>query len=281
MLTCTSIREPADLLPTPLNLSRLYRDHISPADWRGTERTAFVEGSSHNCACKKIAAAVAALDHRTPEQVAERIYNCYSAKELIDEGLSDDLELRIYETGWSGGKATHFVEHPLFLTAEPGVLARAWAACRHVRVTHCLEHSNFHAPTTTKELSTVNAEVAQEIQPATDHAELADRRGARATSRGRPHTDRARGRAAPRAVHRGQGEDGRRARRLGEAGAQSADPRWRIVSMRKPASYFKQSAFSPSWRVGSLARARNTPSSAARPWTAPARCSRPASAGSM
>ena len=112
----------------PGHLRRLYRAHVQPSDYRGLERTAFVEASRHDGACKKIAAAVAALEHRQPADVADRIYNVYSAQELIDEGVSDDLELRLFETGWSGGRATHFVREPLFLLAEPSALIRKWAA---------------------------------------------------------------------------------------------------------------------------------------------------------
>jgi hypothetical protein len=49
-----------------LDPSRLYRAHVSPVDWRGAERTAFVEAFSHHAAVKKIAAAVWALEHRSP-----------------------------------------------------------------------------------------------------------------------------------------------------------------------------------------------------------------------
>jgi hypothetical protein len=109
-----------------IDFSRLYRAHIGSADWRRPERTAFVEAFSHNCACKKIVAAVAALEHRQPAEVADRIYNCYSAKELVDEGLSEEIELRLFETGWSGGKATHFVSEPLFLLERPRALIAVW-----------------------------------------------------------------------------------------------------------------------------------------------------------
>jgi hypothetical protein len=97
-------------------------------DWRGAERTAFVEASSYHAAVKKIAAAVGALEHRSPVAVEERVYNCFSAKELIDEGLSESPELRLFETGWSGGKATHFVSEPLFLLDRPAELCRLWAS---------------------------------------------------------------------------------------------------------------------------------------------------------
>jgi hypothetical protein len=37
---------------------------------------------------------------------------------LIAEGLSDSLELRVFETGWSGGKATNFFDRADF-SARP------------------------------------------------------------------------------------------------------------------------------------------------------------------
>jgi hypothetical protein len=107
-----------------LNFSRLYRAHVSPVDWRSSERTAF----SHHAAVKKIAAAISVLEHRSPVAAEEWIYNCYSAQEPIDEGLSDSFELRIFETGWSGGRATHFVAEPLFLLDHPAELTRLWAS---------------------------------------------------------------------------------------------------------------------------------------------------------
>jgi hypothetical protein len=64
----------------------------------------------------------------SPVAVEERIYNCYNGPELVDEGLSESHELRLFETGWSGGKATHFVTEPLFLLEHPAELCRLWAS---------------------------------------------------------------------------------------------------------------------------------------------------------
>jgi hypothetical protein len=115
-----------------IDITRLYRAHVSGADWRGAERTAFVEASSHHAAAKKIAAAIAVLEYRKPEEVAERIYNLTSAEELIAEGLSEDHALRLFETGWQGGRPTYFVRSPLVLTADPGPLLRVWAQLQRV-----------------------------------------------------------------------------------------------------------------------------------------------------
>jgi hypothetical protein len=111
-----------------VDLRRLYRAHIDAANPRGPERTAFVEGHSHQCAARKVAAAVAALEHRQPLEVANRIYNVHSAQELLEEGLSEDPLLRLFETGWSGGRATYFVREPLFMLNAPAAIIRIWAA---------------------------------------------------------------------------------------------------------------------------------------------------------
>jgi hypothetical protein len=106
---------------------RLYLAHIG-ADSHGIECTAFVEATSHTAAGRKIVNVVAALEMRLPDSVADRIYNCCSGAELIETGLSDDIEQRLFETGWSGNRAVCFVEHPLFLIAEPAPLIRKWAS---------------------------------------------------------------------------------------------------------------------------------------------------------
>jgi hypothetical protein len=66
-------------------------------------------------------------DGGTAESVSERIYNCVSAAECLEEGQSEDPELRIFETGWSGGKPICFVQHPIFLVRDPAPLCRKWA----------------------------------------------------------------------------------------------------------------------------------------------------------
>ena len=110
-----------------IDITRLYRAHVTAADWRRTEVTAFVEAGTREAAIRKIAGAIAVLEYRKPEEISERIYNLASAEELIAENLSEDHGLRLFETGWSGGKATHFVEEPLVLLINPGPLLKVWA----------------------------------------------------------------------------------------------------------------------------------------------------------
>lgn len=117
----------ADLELPGINVKRLFRAFVSPAEGYGPEITAFIEAGTRDAAVKKIAACVATLEYRKPEDVAERIYNCNSWPDLVADGVSDDLAMRLFETGWSGGKATHFVPQPLFLLAQPAELIRIWA----------------------------------------------------------------------------------------------------------------------------------------------------------
>lgn len=110
------------------DLSRLYRAVIEPGDAGRPERIAFVEAASHNCAAKKLCAVVAGLEHRHPSQVVNRIYNVASAPELLQEGLSEDEELRLMETGASGGMPL-YAREPLFLVSRPAALIRIWRRC--------------------------------------------------------------------------------------------------------------------------------------------------------
>jgi len=104
MATCDSPGAQPAPPPIPpldgINITSLYRAHVT-ADRRGTEVTAFVEASSAHVAAKKIAAVIAALEYRHVDDVIDRIYNVYSAEELIAENVSEDPVLRVFETGWS------------------------------------------------------------------------------------------------------------------------------------------------------------------------------------
>ena len=112
---------------------RLYRAFVQPArDSRGPELTVFVEAAGHQSAIRKIANAIAAIEGCLPETVAERTYNVSSARELVEDGLGDDIEARLFECGWSDGVPTCFVEEPLFLLSKPAALIRKWVTLAEV-----------------------------------------------------------------------------------------------------------------------------------------------------
>ena len=114
--------------PVPAHFRRLFRAHLQPKDWRSPECTVFIESGSRETAVRKMSHAIAALEcGSTPESVVERIYNLAGAAELVDGGLGEDIEGRLLETGWGGGKPIAYVEHPLVLLSDPGPLLRVWA----------------------------------------------------------------------------------------------------------------------------------------------------------
>ncbi len=45
---------------------------------------------------------------------------------MVEAGVSDDLDLRIFEIGWNGFTVRVWAEHPLFLTDDASLLGR-WA----------------------------------------------------------------------------------------------------------------------------------------------------------
>ncbi len=115
-------------VPLPNHFRNLHRAFVAPRRSPGIELTAFVRAPTSKLAIHRIATVIVSLeDGGTAESVSERIYNCVSAVECIQEGLSEDPELRIFETGWSGGKPICFVEHPLFLVRDPAALCPKWA----------------------------------------------------------------------------------------------------------------------------------------------------------
>jgi hypothetical protein len=113
----------------PVQFRRVYRAFVQAApDSRSAELTVFVEATSRDAAIRKICQAIALLEFGTvAESVIDRIYNLSSADELMNDGLSETLEERLLETGWSGGKPTHFVRHPLVLMRDPAPLLTIWA----------------------------------------------------------------------------------------------------------------------------------------------------------
>lgn len=121
-----SRRTPA-AITSDIDLTRLYRAYVSPADCHGAEACVFIEAGSRDAAIRKIAGCLAVLEYRTPEDVAERIYNLAHAEELLAENLSADHASRLFECGWSGDRVTCWVQAPLVLTRNPGPLLSAWA----------------------------------------------------------------------------------------------------------------------------------------------------------
>ena len=114
-------------LPRPLNLTRLYRAYVEPSRDGGADRMAFIEADSQPEAHERIAQAVAAMECDSVQSVRNRIHNCSSARECVNDGLSATPAWRLFETAWGSGKVKAWALEPLFLLAAPSHLTRIWA----------------------------------------------------------------------------------------------------------------------------------------------------------
>lgn len=121
------------IAPERIDVSSLYRAFLEPRTDRGPEHVVFVEALDHRQAVYRIVRAVAAIEGHEPDRTLhDRVYNVSSARELIAENRSEDPELRLFETGISGGRPTYYVPTVLFLTAQ-AALIRKWASLQGVR----------------------------------------------------------------------------------------------------------------------------------------------------
>jgi hypothetical protein len=88
------------------------------------ERIVFVMAGSREAASKRATSVLAALFDIDPPEVY--LYNLASFVDLVDSGVSDDEDLRIFELGWKGPTVSVWAEHPLFLTDDASLLGK-WA----------------------------------------------------------------------------------------------------------------------------------------------------------
>lgn len=54
------------------------------------------------------------------------LYNLVSYRDLVDNGVSEDEDLRVFEIGSRGDMVTAWVDRPLFLTTDPTLVGK-WA----------------------------------------------------------------------------------------------------------------------------------------------------------
>ena len=88
------------------------------------ESVVFLSADSRDDARARAAAALAAI-HRFPVQEVT-LSNLASFRELVDIGVSDDEDVRIFELAWKGPQVSAWAEHPLFLINDPSLLGK-WA----------------------------------------------------------------------------------------------------------------------------------------------------------
>ena len=101
--------------------SSLYRAVFSNAH---DESIVFLLAGSRDDARKRATGALAAIHGIAAHDVS--LCNLASFRELVDVGVSEDEELRIFEMAWKGANVSAWAEHPLFLTDDPGLIGK-WA----------------------------------------------------------------------------------------------------------------------------------------------------------
>lgn len=88
------------------------------------ERIVFLVAGSRDDARKRATIALAAIHGVATHEVA--LCKLSSFRELIDIGVSEDEDLRVFEMAWKGEHVSAWAEHPLFLTDDSTLLGK-WA----------------------------------------------------------------------------------------------------------------------------------------------------------
>ena len=101
----------------------LYRVIFAKPD-SSDERVVFLMAGSREAASRRAMAVLAALYDIDPLEV--HLYNLASFTDLINSGVSDDEDMRVFEIGWKGPNVSVWAEHPLFLTDDTSLLGK-WA----------------------------------------------------------------------------------------------------------------------------------------------------------
>lgn len=99
----------------------LYRAVFGPPH---DERIVFLIAGSRDDARKRAIIALAAIHGVATQEVS--VGKLASARELVDIGVSEDEDLRIFEMAWKGADVSAWAEHPLFLTDDSTLLGK-WA----------------------------------------------------------------------------------------------------------------------------------------------------------
>lgn len=106
----------------PLFMLGIWRAHLEAQGFPNV--TLYVQARNQEEATKKARAlAVATIGQDLQE---DTFFNLTSASELVEQGVSDDVAARIFETGWYEDRVTSWVERPIFCVRRPELMTAAW-----------------------------------------------------------------------------------------------------------------------------------------------------------
>jgi hypothetical protein len=99
----------------------LYRMMFGEAH---AENVVFLMAASREEARREAMDALAAIQCVTPDHVS--LHHVTSFRELVETGVSEDEDLRLFELAWEGPNVSAWADHPLFLTDDHSLLGK-WA----------------------------------------------------------------------------------------------------------------------------------------------------------
>ncbi|AJZ56343.1 hypothetical protein [Paraburkholderia fungorum] len=108
-------------------LSDDCRQHLYRVVWEtreGFSVIAYTLAFTREGASKLFHELLAPIAREPADELA--LYNIDSYRDLTDKGVSEDEDMRVFETGWKGNAVVNWAERPLFLTADPTLVSK-WA----------------------------------------------------------------------------------------------------------------------------------------------------------
>jgi hypothetical protein len=107
-------------------LSRDCRAGLSRIIWESGEGNvqAFALESTRDSARRFFEAVIALIAGRPADDL--ELCNLYSYRDLVDNGVSENEDLRVFEVGSRGDVVTAWANRPLFLTTDPTLVGK-WA----------------------------------------------------------------------------------------------------------------------------------------------------------
>ena len=107
----------------------LWRCHLDlPRELVSREVTLYVRAVGREAAIAATEGVIFAMYPSAEPRGA--FYNLTSAHKLVDHGVSDIENHRLFETGWQGDRVVAWVESPIFVVADAAELYEAWSDAR-------------------------------------------------------------------------------------------------------------------------------------------------------
>lgn len=110
----------------PLELRNVWRAYVTPPNSED-EITVYVEAHNRAQAHAAVRHLIAALLPNVAEQDVENTYyNLFSASEIVDFGVSDNVAFRLFEAEYNEGRVWRWERKPIFAVRQLSAIYDAW-----------------------------------------------------------------------------------------------------------------------------------------------------------